>query len=277
MRLFEMEVPEIYEGIVEIKEAARDASGRAKIAVFSNDKDVDPVGACVGIKGMRVQSVVQELRGEKIDIIPWVDDEVQFVRNALSPAKVARVYVHQDEKTMQVIVPNDQLSLAIGKRGQNVRLAAKLTHWKIDIMSEDESDSDSARQAALRQAELAFGPPKSRTDAANPLTEQAPEAPAPSEEDVADEGARGSAATNEMVTGLSVRAGVADDETPAEAHDEVPSEEPGPAAAEPKAEGLEPEASPAPEMISAVAEETAGMSPAPLAADDENPLEEPER
>ncbi|MDH3603459.1 MAG: transcription termination factor NusA, partial [Candidatus Tectomicrobia bacterium] len=160
MRLFEMEVPEIYESIVEIKEAARDASGRAKIAVYSNDKDVDPVGACVGIKGMRVQSVVQELRGEKIDIIPWIDDEVQFVRNALSPAKVARVYVNQDEKTMQVIVPNDQLSLAIGKRGQNVRLAAKLTHWKIDIMSEDESEADTARQDALRQAELAFGPPK---------------------------------------------------------------------------------------------------------------------
>jgi N utilization substance protein A len=147
-RLFEMEVPEIYESIVEIKEAARDASGRAKIAVFSHDKDVDPVGACVGIKGMRVQSVVQELRGEKIDIIPWIDDEVQFVRNALSPAKVARVYANQDENTMQVIVPNDQHSLAIGKRGQNVRLAAKLTHWKIDIMSEDESYADSVRQNA---------------------------------------------------------------------------------------------------------------------------------
>ena len=159
MRLFEMEVPEIYEGIVEIKEAARDASGRAKIAVASHDKDVDPVGACVGIKGMRVQSVVQELRGEKIDIIPWIDDEVQFVRNALSPAKAARVYANEDSKTMQVVVPNDQLSLAIGKRGQNVRLAAKLTHWKIDIMSEDEADADTVRQDALKQAELAFGMP----------------------------------------------------------------------------------------------------------------------
>jgi N utilization substance protein A len=158
MRLFEMEVPEIYEGIVEIKEAARDASGRAKIAVVSHDKDVDPVGACVGMKGMRVQSVVQELRGEKIDIIPWVDDRVQFVRNALSPAKVARVYVRETEKTMQVIVPPDQLSLAIGKRGQNVRLAAKLTHWKIDITSEDTAEADAERQEALRQAELAFQP-----------------------------------------------------------------------------------------------------------------------
>ena len=159
MRLFEMEVPEIYEGIVEIKEAARDASGRAKIAVSSHDKDVDPVGACVGIKGMRVQSVVQELRGEKIDIIPWTEDDIQFVRNALSPAKAARVYANEDEKTMQVVVPNDQLSLAIGKRGQNVRLAAKLTHWKIDIMSEEEADTDTLRLDALKQAELAFGMP----------------------------------------------------------------------------------------------------------------------
>ncbi len=160
MRLFEMEVPEIYENIVEIKEAARDVSGRAKIAVMSNDKDVDPVGACVGIKGMRVQSVVQELRGEKIDIIPWTEDQVQFVRNALSPAKVARVYMNEEEKTMQVVVPNDQLSLAIGKRGQNVRLAAKLTHWKIDIMSEEEADADGERLEALRRAELAFSLPK---------------------------------------------------------------------------------------------------------------------
>lgn len=171
MRLFEMEVPEIYEGIVEIKEAARDTSGRAKIAVASHDKDVDPVGACVGIKGMRVQSVVQELRGEKIDIIPWTADQVQFVRNALSPAKVARVFVHNDERAMQVVVPNDQLSLAIGKRGQNVRLAAKLTHWKIDIMSEDDADVDAERQAALRQAELAFQGPRNKS-----VPESTPEA-----------------------------------------------------------------------------------------------------
>ena len=168
IRLFEMEVPEIYEGIVEIKEAARDNSGRAKIAVASNDHDVDPVGACVGMKGMRVQSVVQELRGEKIDIIPWVDDDVQFVRNALSPAKVARVNVNEPERTMQVIVPSDQLSLAIGKRGQNVRLAAKLTHWKIDIVGEEESESDLERQEALRRAELAFRPPTPALDDAAP-------------------------------------------------------------------------------------------------------------
>lgn len=160
MRLFEMEVPEIYEGIVEIKGAVRDSSGRAKIAVVSHDKDVDPIGACVGLKGLRVQSVVQELRGEKIDIIQWTDDQVQYVRNALSPARVSRISVNEADKTMQVIVPDDQLSLAIGKRGQNVRLAAKLTHWKIDIKSEGEVDLDSERQEALRRAEQVFHTPK---------------------------------------------------------------------------------------------------------------------
>ena len=165
IRLFEMEVPEIYEGIVEIKEAVRDPSGRAKIAVMSHDKDVDPVGACVGMKGMRVQAVVQELRGEKIDIIQWTNDQEQFVRNALSPAKVTRVHVDNVDKTMQVIVPDDQLSLAIGKRGQNVRLAAKLTHWKIDIKSESESESDVGRQEARRRAEMAFhSPPRTSTE-----------------------------------------------------------------------------------------------------------------
>ncbi len=167
--LFEIEVPEIYEGIVEIKEAVRDSSGRAKIAVVSSDNDVDPVGACVGMKGMRVQAVVQELRGEKIDIIQWTEDREQFVRNALSPAKVSRVHVHEEDNTMVVVVPNDQLSLAIGKRGQNVRLAAKLTHWKIDINSESEAENDVDRQAALRQAEMAFQAPPQATDAAESL------------------------------------------------------------------------------------------------------------
>ena len=173
MRLFEMEVPEIYEGIVEIKGAVRDSSGRAKIAVVSHDKDVDPIGACVGLKGMRVQSVVQELRGEKIDIIQWTDDQVQYVRNALSPAKVSRVYVNETEKTMQVIVPDDQLSLAIGKRGQNVRLAAKLTHWKIDIKSESETESDSERKEALRRAEQVFVPKRMITEIPSPASSPA--------------------------------------------------------------------------------------------------------
>ena len=173
MRLFEMEVPEIYEGIVEIKGAVRDSSGRAKIAVVSHDKDVDPIGACVGLKGMRVQSVVQELRGEKIDIIQWTDDQVQYVRNALSPAKVSRVYVNEAEKTMQVIVPDDQLSLAIGKRGQNVRLAAKLTHWKIDIKSESDAESDSERKEALRRAEQVFVPKRMLTEVPSPVSSPA--------------------------------------------------------------------------------------------------------
>jgi N utilization substance protein A len=189
-----MEVPEIYEGIVEIKEAVRDPSGRAKIAVMSNDKDVDPVGACVGMKGMRVQAVVQELRGEKIDIIQWTNDQEQFVRNALSPAKVTRVYVDNTERAMQVIVPDDQLSLAIGKRGQNVRLAAKLTHWKIDIKSESETDSDVGRQEALRRAEMAFhSPHRTSTETAEA---SGPDADAPSSKTLPASGALLAADTN---------------------------------------------------------------------------------
>lgn len=137
-KLFEIEVPEIYEGIVEIKGAVREPSGRSKIAVSSKEKDVDPVGACVGMKGVRVQSIVMELRGEKIDIVEWAEDSKVFVTNALSPAKISKIYQDDDNKHMEIIVPDDQLSLAIGKKGQNVRLAAKLTHWKIDIKGETE-------------------------------------------------------------------------------------------------------------------------------------------
>jgi N utilization substance protein A len=135
-KLFEMEVPEISEGIVKIVNAAREPGSRAKIAVYSQDGDVDPVGACVGMRGSRVQAVVQELRGEKIDIIPWSDDPASFVCNALAPAEISKVVINQETKSMEVIVEDDQLSLAIGRRGQNVRLAAKLTEWKIDIRSE---------------------------------------------------------------------------------------------------------------------------------------------
>lgn len=135
-KLFEAEVPEIAEGIVEIKGVVREPGGRAKIAVYSHDADVDPVGACVGMRGSRVQNVVSELRGEKIDIIPWSDDIARFACNALAPAVVSKVYVDDEDYAMEVIVADDQLSLAIGKRGQNVRLAAKLTGWKIDIKSE---------------------------------------------------------------------------------------------------------------------------------------------
>lgn len=135
-KLFELEVPEIHEGIVKIKNVVREPGSRVKIAVVSEDRDIDPVGACVGMKGSRVQAVVQELKGEKIDIVEWVDDPARFVCNALSPAQIAKVIVHDAEKSMEVIVPDNQLSLAIGKRGQNVRLGAKLTGWKIDIFSE---------------------------------------------------------------------------------------------------------------------------------------------
>ena len=135
-KLFEMEVPEIAEGIVVIEAAAREPGGRAKIAVSSRDADVDPVGACVGMKGSRVQAVVQELRGEKIDIVPYDEDPARFVCAALAPAEVSRVIIDEANHAMEMIVPDDQLSLAIGRRGQNVRLAAQLTGWKLDINSE---------------------------------------------------------------------------------------------------------------------------------------------
>ena len=135
-KLFEMEVPEIAEGVVVIEAAAREPGGRAKIAVSSRDSDVDPVGACVGMKGSRVQAVVQELRGEKIDIVPWHEDPARFVCNALAPAEVSRVLLDEQNRAMEIIVPDDQLSLAIGRRGQNVRLASQLTGWKLDINSE---------------------------------------------------------------------------------------------------------------------------------------------
>jgi len=137
-RLFEMEVPEIYEGIIEIKGAVREPNGRAKIAVYSRDRAVDPIGACVGMRGVRVQSVVQELRGEKIDIVQWSDDPATFVANALSPAKIYKINVNPEGRAMEVIVEDDQLSLAIGKKGQNVRLAAKLTKWRLDLKSRAE-------------------------------------------------------------------------------------------------------------------------------------------
>ena len=136
IKLFEMEVPEIYEGIVKIEAAAREPGARSKIAVSSSDRDVDPVGACVGMKGSRVQAVVQELRGEKVDIVPFDEDTARFVCNALAPAEVSRVLVDESNHGMEIIVPDDQLSLAIGRRGQNVRLASQLTGWRLDIISE---------------------------------------------------------------------------------------------------------------------------------------------
>jgi len=149
IKLFEQEVPEIYDGTVMIRGAVREAGDRAKVAVYSRERDVDPVGACVGMKGTRVQSIIRELRGEKIDIVEWSEDAIAFVTNALSPAKVQRVSIVDDrERVMEVIVEDKQLSLAIGKKGQNVRLAAKLTGWRIDIKSEEEK---------RREVEAQFG------------------------------------------------------------------------------------------------------------------------
>jgi N utilization substance protein A len=137
-KLFTMEVPEIYDGIIEIKSVARDPGSRAKIAVISRDSSIDPVGACVGMRGSRVQAVVGELQGEKIDIIPWSQDAASFIVNALQPAEVAKVVLDEDAERIEVVVPDDQLSLAIGRRGQNVRLASQLTGWDIDILTEQE-------------------------------------------------------------------------------------------------------------------------------------------
>jgi N utilization substance protein A len=154
IKLFEQEVPEIYDGTVMIRGAVREAGDRAKVAVFSRERDVDPVGACVGMRGTRVQAIIRELRGEKIDIVEWSEDPVTFVTKALSPARVQRVSIVDDEaRVMEVVVEDRQLSLAIGKKGQNVRLAAKLTGWKIDI----KSDEDKKKEVELQLQGIDFG------------------------------------------------------------------------------------------------------------------------
>lgn len=158
-RLFELEVPEIFDGTVEIKSISREAGDRSKIAVYAEDPEVDPVGSCVGHKGSRVQAIVNELKGEKIDIVRWSEEPTEYVANALSPSKVVRVNVNEEDKTTQVIVPDYQLSLAIGKRGQNARLAAKLTGWKIDIKSESEAEELGLldEEEELLDSEAAYG------------------------------------------------------------------------------------------------------------------------
>ena len=161
IKLFEQEVPEIYDGTVVIRGAVREAGDRAKVAVYSRERDVDPVGACVGMKGTRVQSIIRELRGEKIDIVEWSEDPILFVTNAISPAKVQRVSIVDDaEQVMEVIVEDKQLSLAIGKKGQNVRLAAKLTGWKIDIKSEEEK----RKEVEIQLGALEIGEPAADAD-----------------------------------------------------------------------------------------------------------------
>lgn len=163
VKLFEQEVPEIYDGIVQIVAAAREPGARAKIAVVSKDPAVDPVGACVGMKGSRVQQVVQELRGEKIDIINWDEDITRFACNALAPAEISRVFVDEANKEMEIVVPDTQLSLAIGRKGQNVRLASKITTWKLDILSE----SSAAQKTADAIFNLLLLPGMSETMAQN--------------------------------------------------------------------------------------------------------------
>ena len=152
-RLFELEVPEIYDGTVEVKSIAREAGSRTKMAVWSNDENVDPIGACVGPKGQRVGNIVEELRGEKIDIIKWSEDPAQFIAAALAPADVVDVWMADEGKACRVLVPDDQLSLAIGKEGQNARLAARLTGYKIDIKPESYQDSEEAEEPSMEPAE----------------------------------------------------------------------------------------------------------------------------
>ena len=185
VKLFEQEVPEIYDSTVIVKGAVREAGDRAKVAVYSRERDVDPVGACVGMKGTRVQSIIRELRGEKIDIVEWSEDPVTYVTNALSPAKAQRVSIVDDhERVMEVVVEDKQLSLAIGKKGQNVRLAAKLTGWRIDIKSEEEKRREVEAQfeefevpAAAAEGGEAEATPEAEPEAVEP--EPAPQADDP--------------------------------------------------------------------------------------------------
>jgi N utilization substance protein A len=152
VRLFAQEVPEIYDGVIEIRAVARDPGSRAKIAVISKDSSIDPVGACVGMRGVRVQAVVQELQGERIDIIPWNSEAATFIVNALAPAEVTKVVLDEDTHRVEVVVPDEQLSLGIGRRGQNVRLASQLTGWQIDILTEAEESERRQKEFATRTA-----------------------------------------------------------------------------------------------------------------------------
>jgi len=200
IKLFEQEVPEIYDGTVMIRGAVREAGDRAKVAVYSRERDVDPVGACVGMKGTRVQAIIRELRGEKIDIVEFSDDTVSFVTNALSPAKVQRVSITDDrEKVMEVIVEDKQLSLAIGKKGQNVRLAAKLTGWRIDIKSEEEK----RREIEAQLEGLSIGGPSSDEPASDEPTAEAEassEPPTNERDGAAIESSEGDAPAESTVT-----------------------------------------------------------------------------
>jgi N utilization substance protein A len=214
IKLFEQEVPEIYDGTVVIRGAVREAGDRAKVAVYSRERDVDPVGACVGMKGTRVQSIIRELRGEKIDIVEYSEDPILFVTNAISPAKVQRVSIVDDgERVMEVIVEDKQLSLAIGKKGQNVRLAAKLTGWKIDIKSEEEKRREvEAVLGALEIGDAPAGdqaPEADNADVESGVETAAPEAAAEGASEVTSEPVAETAAADDESTGETAQADAA--------------------------------------------------------------------
>ncbi|MBK5095920.1 MAG: transcription termination/antitermination protein NusA [Deltaproteobacteria bacterium] len=251
LKFFEQEVPEVYEGVVSILSVAREPGFRTKIAVKSKERDVDPVGACVGMKGSRVQSVVQELRGERIDIIAWDEDPAKFVCNALQPAEIIRVLVNESEKTMEVIVPEEQLLLAIGKRGQNVKLAAKLVGWKIEVRAEGQV------QDALKKAEGLFAPKEAPTEADG---EETPLVTSP-EEAKAEPDASGSTGEDAPEEGTS-------EEAPKEADGEEtsPVTSPEEAKAEPDASGSTVEDAEAPPS-----EEGGGDVPAAAEIPEEKP------
>jgi transcription termination/antitermination protein NusA len=231
IKLFEQEVPEIYDGTVMIRGAVREAGDRAKVAVYSRERDVDPVGACVGMKGTRVQAIIRELRGEKIDIVEWSEDPMVFVTNAISPAKVQRVTIVDDaERVMEVVVEDRQLSLAIGKKGQNVRLAAKLTGWKIDIKSEEEkrkeveaqfadlSSVDSAEAESQREADAVTGDASDASEAPTAVDMEAQDTEAlTGESEIPAVDASAKDATDEGAVGVTA----ADDETEAGSGDDT--------------------------------------------------------
>ena len=243
-RLFELEVPEVHDGVVEMKAQAREAGARSKVAVHSRQENVDPVGACVGHRGSRVQAVVDELRGEKVDIVRWGEEPAKYVASALSPAKVSRVIIDEKTRSATVVAPDNQLSLAIGREGQNVRLAARLTGWRIDIRSEAQMAELEAAQAAAQAAETAQ-PAEEAQEAVAMAPEQAEDAAQAAEtEQPAEEAA--------IETAEEAASGMAEEPAPGMA-EEAGTPEPVPTPPEPRTE----EASPAEAAVAGDASRTA--------------------
>ncbi len=273
-RLFELEVPEVHEGIVEMKAQAREAGARSKMAVSSKQDNVDPVGACVGHRGSRVQAVVDELRGEKVDIVRWSDDPPKYVASALSPAKVNRVIMSEETRSATVVAPDNQLSLAIGREGQNVRLAARLTGWRIDIRSEAQmAEEDASKQAAVREAAVAAGE-VAVEGAAEAVEEEAPveaaEGEAAAEEEAPVEAVEEEAPAEAAVEAVEEDA-AAEEEAVAEAGEE---EAPVEAAAEEAREEEAPVEAAAEEAPVEAAEEEAPEEEAPVEAAEGEAAEE---